>query len=228
MAKKIASTLVPLSRAAKALDLDRATLGRYRRRGMPTTPGKGGAVLVDVDRVRAWMEREGLGQRGRSPAVVEALRGLPQDVPQAVQQPQAEGEAPQGVPQVPAAEPLQVTAEDLERAYEVFDGLDARAALELRPDAVKKLAAVAAARRAMADAQKRELAVARERGQLLDAAEVERGQVTRIMVVKSGLTSLGARLASVLPGLGPEEVRAIIDTEVDSLLRQFSEKFRPL
>lgn len=212
--------LVSLSDAAKELGVDRKTLARARKRQPPLpTHGKGprGAEMVRVAEVRAWLEAQGLGQTGRQSAVVEQLREA---------QPVA---APGAAPAAPAPDAAKLSAEDLTDLGEVFDGLDGvERALRVRPEAVKKLSAIAAARKELADAQKKELEIAQRRGQLLDAGEVERGRVQRIMVVRQGLLGLPAKLASRLVGRAQEEIQAELDAEVDTLLRQFAEEFEKL
>jgi len=227
-----------LTDAAKALGIDRQTLHAARRRNppLPVLPDRGpfNAVMVRVPEVRAYLEANALGWgRGRRPRAVELTREAqpaePPAAPAGDTPPQPEAApAPHG-PRAAAPGPPKLSADeqrDLAEAFEGVDGIDR--ALRLPPDALRKLSAVAAARKELADAAKRELEVAQRRGDLLERAEVERGRVQRILVVKQGLTALPAKLAARLVGRTQEEIQAELDAEVDTLLRAFAEEFAKL
>jgi len=69
----------------------------------------------------------------------------------------------------------------------------------------------------MADLEKRVRA-----GELLEAAEVERGRVDRITVLKAGLLALRDRIAPAAAHREEVEVAAIVEREVLALLEEFS------
>lgn len=69
----------------------------------------------------------------------------------------------------------------------------------------------------MADLEKRVRA-----GELLEAAEVERGRVDRIAVLKAGLLQLRDRIAPAAAHREEVEVAAIVEREVLALLEEFS------
>lgn len=227
-AKQSKTKHVSMSECAKQLGIARKTLQRHRKR-VPPLPTHGeenrGDVLVDVEEVRAYLERNGLGgAAGRRSRVVEALAAA-----QAADGPAAPMAASPIASTPAAAPPPALSLEEQQTVGELFAGLDGlKSALGASPESMKKLVAVAAARKEWADARKRELEVAQRRGELLDAAEVERGRVQRVLVVKQGLRAMPAKLAARLVGRTSEEIHAEIEAEVDTLQRAFSEEFAKL
>ena len=77
-------------------------------------------------------------------------------------------------------------------------------------------------RAARARADRDDLNLRVRRGELLEAAEVERGRVDRILVLKSGLLNLRDRVAPAAAHRDETEVAAIVEREVLGLLGQFS------
>lgn len=214
-------TYLPLRDAAATLGKHPTTLERALRRTPPLPARKhGGAWVVAVDEARAYLDRNALGRgKGRPPKVDVLLRDEPGSTP-----PPA-GDAPAGPQGPPGALPA-LSDEDRRLLGEVFGG--DLGALEVRPDAVRRLVAIAEAKKANADAEKRVLEVQARRGELVSRAEVERGRVQRILIVRQGLLALPGKLAARCAGRTQEEVHEEIAAEVDSLLRQFSEEFAPL
>lgn len=214
--------LLSLTQAAKALGIDQKTLQRARKRKppLPTRPGKRGAVLVDLEETRRYLESQGLGRVGRQPAAVEALRGEQEDGGAAVE--------------APSSTESELSESEVKAIAALLDGLDGSVEKVLHlaksvPGAtVRKLSALGKARKDLADAEKQEIEVAKRRGAMLDAEDVERGRVQRVMLVKQGLLALPNKLAARIAGRTPEEVREEVAQEVDALLRQFAEDFERL
>lgn len=219
---------VSLSKFAEMRGIDRKTLARARKRTppLPCYPGKRGQpVEVDPDEAGAWLEANGLGKPGRQPKTTELLREAQKAPAGPVA---ASASAPPGQASTPS-QPEPLTAEEHAALGEAFGGIDAvKAALGLRPEAVKKLSAIAAARKEFADAQKREHEVAKARGQLVDTAEVHRGRMKRVAIVKQGMLAVPQKLAARLVGRTEDEIRDELQGEMSSLLRLFSEEFSKL
>lgn len=219
--------MMNMSEAAKSLSLSTKTLQRWRKRPGAPFREADGRVEVDVDELRRWADGQGLSGGAGRPFGALSDPGAGLGGPDTPADPAA-GPSPTDTP-APGDAPVggdaaaETPAEIERRVRAEVEGELLGVNATLRQD----LARVELRRREL-DAEAKALALQERRGRLLDAAEVERGRVQRILVVKKGLESLGARLASVLPGVGPEEVRQTIDAEVDSLLRQFVEEFRPL
>jgi hypothetical protein len=210
--------LISMSDAAKALGVSRRMLvdARQRRPGLPCHGEweKGNPVRVNVAEVKAWLEANGLGfGQGRRPRAVELAREA--------QKPPAGSQAASGGSG--STTPPKLSQDELADLGQAFDGLDhVERALRLPSDALRRLSAVAAAKKEFADE------VQKQRGQLLDAATVERGRVQRILVVKQGLVGMPARVAPRLVGKTQEEIQAELDAEIDSACRAFAEEFAKL
>lgn len=195
------SKLLPLTRAAAALDVDRSTLTAWRKRGMPTSPGKGGSVLVDVAKVRAWARSQGLsGAAGRPPGAIS-------DPTRAVAAP-----TPPARPN--AATPALV---DDERAE-----IEARIRGEVEADLREKLAR-AELRKRVADAERREMLLAERQGEMLDRGEVERRQVQAAVMTRRRMEAMPWKLAGRLTGRTEAEIRAALEVEVEDICRGFAE-----
>jgi hypothetical protein len=82
--------------------------------------------------------------------------------------------------------------------------------------------AAAKLRKELALAEKHELAVARVKGELLDAEEVERDRVRRVSVIKARLLQLAATAAPLCAGRDEGEIERIITEEVLLLLADFA------
>ena len=82
--------------------------------------------------------------------------------------------------------------------------------------------AAAKLRKELALAEKHELAVARVKGELLDADEVERDRVRRVSVIKARLLQLAATAAPLCAGRDEGEIERIITEEVLLLLADFA------
>ena len=82
--------------------------------------------------------------------------------------------------------------------------------------------AAAKLRKELALAEKHELAVARVKGELLDAEEVERDRVRRVSVIKARLLQLAATAASLCAGRDEADIERILTEEVLLLLADFA------
>ena len=82
--------------------------------------------------------------------------------------------------------------------------------------------AAAKLRKELALAEKHELAVAKIKGELLDADEVERDRVRRVSVVKARLLQLAATVAPLCAGRDVAEIEHILEDEVLLLLEDFA------
>lgn len=186
---------------ALELDLDRKTLSRWRARGAPFVE-RGRRVEADRDALKAWASSNGLyGEPGRPHGSLTGCVG-----------PDAKAEV---LEQTGAPIPVVVaTAERVdEELGKAGDG-------EGVTGAMKRQLAEAEARKRIATAERMELDLAAKKGRLLDAAEVQRGRLARIAVVRKGLLALPAKLAR-LPG-APATLERAAMSEVEALLEEFS------
>jgi len=74
-------------------------------------------------------------------------------------------------------------------------------------------------RKAVALAELRELEVRQKRGELLDAAEVQKQWAAGLAALRDRLLSLPDRLGAVLAGRGEVEARAVLREALEEALR---------
>lgn len=79
-------------------------------------------------------------------------------------------------------------------------------------------------RKIRAQADTYEVSLARERGRLLDADEVERGRIARITAVRHALMGLGASIAPQLAGQPAVECQRLIDDACRRICEQFARR----
>ena len=73
-----------------------------------------------------------------------------------------------------------------------------------------------------ATAQLKQTELARLKGQLISADEVEQGRVQRVISLKNSFLGLGRSLAALLEGLEPTEIQAHIDDRVTYILNEYA------
>lgn len=191
-------TLHNLTDTAAALAITTRTLERWLARGAP----KAARGRFDPEAVRAWAEVAGLMGRkaGRRPAaVVEAGKAAAQKKPGAAPMPQARASSADGTGAPPGPSTGMAVA-----VAEAIDLTVQRARKE------KALASLA------------EIRLAKERGKLLDAAEVAKGRVQRVMFAKQRLLALAARAAPLCVGKDAGEVHAVLEREALAVLEELS------
>lgn len=80
----------------------------------------------------------------------------------------------------------------------------------------------ARARKEEAQAQLREIELDRERGKLVEIAQVERDRVARIEAVKGALFTMIARLPGELEGMAETDIRLRLEEEIRRVLEAFA------
>lgn len=193
--------MLNMTQAAKALGVNRKTLGRWRARGAPFREGERGSVEVDLAELKRWAAKEGLdGSAGRPFGALSEPGGL-------------------------AAVEVPATLEAM--SAEVAAEVEAEFGAGVTPELKEQLAR-AELRKRLADAGTKEHDLAVRKAETLSAEDVERGQLRAIAIVKEGMLDMGRKLSRKLPGLGAEGVVRVVADEVDALLRQFATEFKPL
>lgn len=180
------------------------------------------ALDVNPCTLRRWRQRGApIGRGGRGAAVVdlEALRAW------AVRE-GLDGSMgrPFGALTDPSRQPPAATPEEEVRAQ-------VEAEFPSAPAELKEALARAELRKREADASLKELELSRRRGELLDAAEVERGRVQRVTIVVRGLEALAHRLARDLAPLStqdPVDVVRLVQVAVDEQRQAFADEFETL
>lgn len=71
-------------------------------------------------------------------------------------------------------------------------------------------------------AQYAELELKKALGEVIDREEVERGRVTRILIVKKSLLALPQEVAPILANLEPREIQVILEMRIKNIIRRFS------
>lgn len=200
-----------LCAAAEALGKPRKTLQRWRKReGSPFGPDGS----TDLDELRAWAEANGFLGRGKGrPA--EADRLLEVAAPAAT-----------GAATVRTTADLGELTQDDRAALEALVAGDAAALVDLAakvdPALLKRLAAMGRTRRELAEAEKREIENRRSRAELVPLEEVKRWWSWQIQVVKGHFQALPGKLSARLDGLSYDERYALLEGELDALLRAFA------
>lgn len=193
---------VPLDAACAALGCTGRTLRRYRAAGAPGFEARpmerGGYTLwIDVAQVEAWRRVEGL--TGLSGAAGARLGGAP-DPRAHVRTPVAGRGAPAATPPpAPAAvpdEPLPAPGRDLR---------DARARLDVRLK--------------LQETQRRELALQRQRGEVVSRADVVTAWAEEGERLRAVLEALPMRVAPTLVGQDVDEIAASLLGAIRAALR---------
>ena len=201
---------LPFGKAALAIGKNERTLRRWRdTHAAPARlfrPGPRRQVLVNVPALSSW--------------AIGAGHLNEEDLPT------PESQAPAGALSAPAASrppATEFTEEDRQSLLALGLTEDqVNQVLDLRSDVVKRMSNVGKARKDLAAADKQELENELKRGEVAPIAELVSLWKGQIHVVKSGFQSFPGRVAARVVGLEYDEAYAILEEELQGLLRAFA------
>lgn len=209
---------------AAALGKNRKIVQRWKERGAGTLfDAEGRAVLAEVIE---WARRTGHLDRVRGrPDDFQRLLAAVDSSGSAAAQASVEASAP--APSRPlAGEPSgPITAEERE-ALETLASGDRGKLLDLatriKPELLKRLAAMGRTRRELAEAERRELENKQKRRQLVEIEHVRRFWGGQIAIVTGHFHAVPGKLAKLLEGKPYDEIYRVLEDELHALLKRFA------